>query len=127
MSPDSADQSVNRGMSDGNEPDVSAKLDRILADPQLRTGLQELCRAGRVRAKGRRIFYRIDQTENLVKITEDISASFERIPADDWAALLLLKRPEGLRLEGSDTLLGLERMYEMRGWADVHFVERDLS
>jgi hypothetical protein len=100
----------------------------VLADPVLSAGLVELCRAGRVRAMGKPIIFRMTQVKpGLFDFEPESVDKYEPIPPDDWAALHLWESPEGTRLEGARKYAGSrEGLSVVKGWNDVQFDEHDL-
>jgi hypothetical protein len=111
----------------------------------VRDGLIKVCRAGRVRAKGRRISYRetsgrlqvvsgrANQIEpGRLKFEQEIAEAPEDIPPQCWAGhMQLWQTADGIiRLGGSEVWTGItkdEELYLICAWAHVQFSLADLQ
>jgi hypothetical protein len=99
----------------------------ILADPELHEALVQVCRAGRVRARGKRIRYHWTPiTEARWDVTTSVEKEYESIPPEDWRDLMLSSWSKELRLEGASKWLDPDPVFEPAGWAFVRFGESDL-
>jgi hypothetical protein len=109
-----------------SEPTATGPLSVVLADPQLSEGLVEVCRAGRVRAEGRRLkFHWTLVAAGRWNVTTSFDNKYELIPPEDWRDLLFCSY-DGLRLEGARKWLAPDPVFEPKGWAFIRFSEGDL-
>jgi hypothetical protein len=110
-----------------SEPTATVPLSVVLADSQLREAFVGLCRAGRVRAEGRRIRYHGTLTaEGHWKVTTSVENEYKPIPPEDWRDLMFLGCDGELRLEGARKWLNPAPAFEPKGWAFIRISERDL-
>jgi hypothetical protein len=110
-------------LDDVGSPEALLRL--LLQNAELREGFQELCRAGRIRAEGRKIAYTLTKLDDRHILTEPIDERYSAIPLEDWADLTLYDWNGELRLEGSNERFAPDRIIEQRGWASVHILGRD--
>jgi hypothetical protein len=111
------------------QDDKSKWLARVLEDVELCSDLIHLCRIGRVRAEGRRLFLRKTEYapgEFMYDYDPEIAPRYEPIPPDDWV-LGLSVNPNGIRLEGWRESIGSPAsLFKFIGWDDVQFDMLDL-
>jgi hypothetical protein len=122
-----ADEGRRPPMAEGGRARSTGSLAVVLEDLQLREAFVEVCRAGRVRAEGRRIRYRGAPTaEGVLDVTTSVENEYQHIPTEDWRDLMFSNWGGELRLEGTRRWFTPAPAFEPKGWAFIRISERAL-